>query len=102
MASYGSLMHVVVVTWLLRLLLFASSWGTCVMRSEGAGHCQHHGHSARTLTQNDIKSSKVTQKLHAGARIVAKDLLGTMDSLSLAGAIAQACPGVFVGSKWLI
>jgi hypothetical protein len=37
MASYGSLRHVVVVAWLLRLLLFASSWGTCVMRSEGAG-----------------------------------------------------------------
>ena len=37
MVSYGSLMHVVVVAWLLRLLLFASSWGTCVMRSEGAG-----------------------------------------------------------------
>ena len=37
MASYGSLRHVVVVAWMLRLLLFASSWGTCVMRSEGAG-----------------------------------------------------------------
>ena len=31
MASYGSLRHVVVVAWMLRLLLFASSWGTCVM-----------------------------------------------------------------------
>ena len=37
MVSYGSLRHVVVAAWMLRLLLFASSWGTCVMRSEGAG-----------------------------------------------------------------
>ena len=35
----------------------------------------------RALTQNDIKSSKVTQKLHARAWIVAKGLLGTIKSL---------------------
>ena len=29
MASYGSVRHVDVVAWLLRLLPFASSWGTC-------------------------------------------------------------------------
>ena len=63
---------------------------------------RHHGHSTHTLTQNDIKSSKVTQKLHAMARIVAKDLVGTMQSLGMAGSIAQACPGGFFGSKWLI
>ena len=36
------------------------------------------------------------------ARIVAKDLVGTMQSLGMAGSIAQACPGVLFGSKWLI
>ena len=38
----------------------------------------------------------------AMARIVAKDLVGTMQSLGMAGSIAQACPGGFFGSKWLI
>ena len=72
------------------------------MRSEGTGHCRHHGHSARTLTRSDIESSKVAQALHASARIVAEGLLRTTDSLDLTGVIAQACPGVVVGSKWLI
>ena len=36
------------------------------------------------------------------ARIVAKDLVGTMQSLGMAGSIAQACPGGLFGSKWLI
>jgi hypothetical protein len=64
--------------------------------------CGRYAHGAIELLGDDIKSSKVTQKLHAMARIVAKDLVGTMQSLGMAGSIAQACPGGFFGSKWLI
>ena len=63
--------------------------------------CGRYAHGAIELLGDDIKSSKVTQTLHARARIVAKALLGTMESPGMAGSIAQACPGVFLGSKWL-
>ena len=64
--------------------------------------CGRYAHGAIELLGDDIKSSKVTQKLHAMARIVAKGLLVTMESLGMARSIAQACPGVFFGSKWLM
>jgi hypothetical protein len=41
---------------------------------------RHYAHSAITLSQHDIKTSQVTQKLHAMARIVAKGLVDTMDN----------------------
>jgi hypothetical protein len=44
---------------------------------------RHYAHSAITLSQHDIKTSQVTQKLHAMARIVAKGLVDTMDSFAL-------------------
>ena len=61
--------------------------------------CGRYAHGAIELLGDDIKSSKVTQKLHAMARIVAKDLVGTMQSLGMAGSIAQACPGGFFRVK---
>ena len=61
--------------------------------------CGRYAHGAIELLGNDIKSSKVTQRLHARARIGTKGLLGTMESLGMAGSIAQACPGGFFRVK---